>query len=344
MIKINYKEHIPLLILVLLLITSFILIKPFFIAVFLGALLAYLLYPIYKWMSKKINNSIAAGLLCFFVVLIIVLPSIYFVNVLVHESYTLFILVKQKLATGFFTDCNLNFCESLKGNLGNSEINFQIQELAKTMTGWIMKSGSNFLASIPKFLLSLIVMLFSLYYLLKDGPQLIKGLNDYLMMKKKDYNYFFKRTKEIVHGLTYGYGIVALIQGLTGAIGFMIFGIPSPFFWGLAMMVLALIPVVGATLIWVPASLILVVQGILQASTWGVIKGILLFVYGLLFIGSVETFIKPKLMGSKAKIHPMITFLGILGGLVIFGVVGVILGPLLLGLTVVLIENHFGKN
>ena len=334
----------PILILILLLIVSFILIKPFFIAVFLGALLAYLLYPVYKWMSKKINNSVAAGLLCFLVVLIIVLPSIYFVNTLVHESYALFILIKQKLAVGFFSDCNLDLCESLKGVLSNSEINFQIQELAKTLTGWVMQKGSGFLASIPKFLLSLIVMLFSFYYLLKDGPILLRRLNDYLMMKQKDYNHFFKRAKEIVHGLTYGYGIVALIQGITGAIGFMIFGIPSPLFWGLVMMILALIPVVGATLIWVPASLILIIQGVLQASTWGIVQGILLFVYGALFIGSVEALVKPKLMGSKAKIHPMITFLGILGGLVVFGVVGVILGPLLLGLTVVVIENHFGKN
>ena len=330
--------------LVLLLIVSFILIRPFFIAVFLGALFAYLLFPIYKWMSKKINNSVAAGLLCFFVVLVIVLPSIYFVNILVHESYALFILIKQKLAIGFFTGCDLDLCNSLKATLENSEVKFQIQELAKALTGWIMQKGSNFLASVPKFLLSLIVMLFSLYYLLKDGPTLIKKLNYYLMMKKKDYDHFFKRTKEIVHGLTYGYGVVALIQGIMGAIGFTIFGIPSPLFWGLTMMVLALIPVVGATLIWVSASIILIIQGMLQASTWGIVEGILLFIYGVFFIGSVEAIVKPKLMGVKAKIHPMITFLGIIGGLVVFGVVGVILGPLLLGLTTVFIENYFGKN
>lgn len=334
----------PTLILILLLVVSFILIKPFFIAVFLGALLAYLLYPLYLWMSKKINNSLASSLICLLVVLIIVLPSIYFVNILVQESYTLFLLIKQRLAAGFFTDCNADVCNAMKGMLENTEIKSQIQAVAQTLTGWIMQKGSNFLTSIPKFLLSLIVMLFSLYYLLKDGPKLIRKLNMYLMMKKTHYNHFFKRAKEIIHGLTFGYGVVAIIQGITGAIGFAIFGIPSPLFWGLTMMMLALIPVVGATLIWVPASLILVIQGILNSSTSGIIKGILLFVYGALFIGSVETILKPKLMGSKAKIHPMVTFLGILGGLVVFGIVGVILGPLLLGLTTVLIENYFGKD
>ena len=313
------------------------------ITVIVGALLAYIFYPLQKKLVKKVNSSLAATVICLIVLLIIVLPSVYFVKVLVQESYVLFVLVKQKLATGIFANCQNSFCQSIQSFTQDPEFSSQIQEIAKSVTHWIVGQGSQFLVSIPQFLLKAVIMFFSLFYFLKDGREFLNRVKKYLSIHKKEYLPLLRRLKEITHGITFGYVIVALIQGVTGAIGFFIFGISSPLFWGLFMAFLALIPIVGATLVWVPAAVLLLINGILQSSTSLIVKGVLLFVYGILFIASVETVLKPKLMGTKAKIHPILIFLGIIGGLYLFGVIGVILGPLLIGFTAVVVENYFGK-
>lgn len=342
-VKINYRKYVPSVLLLLLVVLSLFIVKPFLKVVFFGALLAYVFYPLYKKLNLRINSTVSAFLICLIVLLILVVPSIFFIKTLIQETYVIFILIKQKLATGLFTNCHLSICEFFKSLGQDPEINYHIQNTAKSLTNWIVQKGSNFLVSIPRFIINLFVMFFTLFYFLKDGKLFLRKVTSYLNIHKNYYSRIMRRLKEIVHGITYGYLVIALIQGVTGALGFFIFGISSPVFWGLFMAFLALIPLVGAGLIWMPAAAILFINGILQNSSWLIVKGVLLFVYGMLFISSIDTFLKPKLMGHKAKIHPLITFLGIMGGLFVFGVLGVVIGPLLLSFTTVIIDTYLAK-
>ncbi len=322
---------------------SFYVLQPFLKVIFLGALFAYVSYPLYRKFNQKINSTVSALLICLLIFLIIVVPAVFFVKGLVQESYAIFVLFKQKLATGLVSNCKSQICETFQTYSQSPEINFQIQETAKTVINWIVTKSSDVLVSIPKVLLNLFVLFFTMFYFLKDGEGLIHHINSYLKLQRNKYVRLIKRLKEILHGLVYGYVIVALIQGVTGSIGFFIFGISSPLFWGLFMGFLALIPFVGASIIWVPASLIFILEGVYNNSTWLIIKGILLFVYGIVFISSADNILKPKLMGNKAGIHSAIVLIGILGGLLTFGLLGVILGPLLLSFTVEFIDIYLLK-
>jgi len=131
---------------------------------------------------------------------------------------------------------------------------------------------------------------------------------------------------------------------MLGALGFFIFGISSPILWGVIMALLALIPVVGTGLVWIPASAILVLDGMFQNSNSLIFKGVALFVYCLIFVGSLDNIIRPKLMSGRAKIHPVFILLGSLGGLFLFGPLGIIFGPLVLSLVVVLVELYKSYN
>jgi len=164
-----------------------------------------------------------------------------------------------------------------------------------------------------------------------------------LSMKKKKYFFLIKRLKEIIHGVVYGYIIVALIQGILGGLGFFIFGINSPIFWGMVMSIFALIPFIGTGVIWLPASLLLIFDGIFQNSNNLLFKGIGLLIYSFIFVSSLDNFLRPKLMSDKAKVHPLILFLGVLGGIFFFGPIGVIAGPLILSLTSVFIDAYLSK-
>lgn len=215
---------------------------------------------------------------------------------------------------------------------------FQLQEGLKLITNFIIQKGSAIIISVPKVLLNLFVVFFTLFFFLKDGRSFMSRLAHFLSMKEKKYLFIVSRLKEIVHGLIYGYLLVAVIQGILGGLGFLIFGVQSPLFWGVVMAFLALIPSLGTGLIWFPASLILFLNGIFQNSTGLMVRGILLFVYSLVIVSGIDNILKPKLVGGKAKIHPGIIMVGIFGGILVFGAWGVFLGPLILSLTTVFID------
>ncbi|MDP3733679.1 MAG: AI-2E family transporter [Nanoarchaeota archaeon] len=339
----KYRVHIPLVVFAFFIILTFFVIKPIFLSIFVGALFAYIFNPVYSFIlqktSKTNNQKIAvAFLVCGLVLLILVVPAFFLVKSLVKESYALFILGKQKLAVGLFSDCTNYFCETIKDLGQNPNVYFQIQEVLKTATNWVIQRGSTFLISVPRMILNTFIAFFTMFYFLKDGDIFVKRLGDFLSMGEGKYSFIIGRLKEITHGIVYGYLLVALIQGILGALGFLVFGIQSPLFWGLLMALFALIPSLGTGIIWLPASVILFLEGVFQDSNSMMIKGIALFVYSAIIVGGIDNILKPKLVGDKAKIHPAIVMIGILGGIFFFGVWGVILGPLILSLTSVLID------
>ena len=122
--------------------------------------------------------------------------------------------------------------------------------------------------------------------------------------------------------------------------GFLIFGLPSPLFWGVLMTLFALIPVLGPWVIWAPASLFMLIQGISQDSSSLILKAIGLFIYGAIIVSTSDNILRPKLVGDKAKVHPILILIGTIGGLVVFGPIGVIFGPLVLSLTSVIFEVY----
>ncbi len=322
------------------LILSFFIIQPFLKVILLAALLAYILFPFYKKLSLKLNKTVTAFLICLAVFLILIIPSIFFIKTLIQETYMIFIVIKQRLATGILSGCEHNLCETFKTLFQNPEVNYQIQNLSKSFTNWIVQKGSEVLVNIPNTIINLFIMFFALFYFLKDGEKFIKQIHHYVSIKKKKSLILVKRLEEIVHGVVFGYFIVALIQGALGTLGFFIFGISSPIFWGLMMALLALIPFLGTGIIWVPASLFLFLEGLIGDSNLLIFKGVALFVYGLIFVSTSDNILKPKLMGDKAKVHPAIVLLGIFGGLLFFGPLGVIFGPLILSLVVVIANNY----
>lgn len=340
----KHNLYIPYVILVLFLILSFVVIKPFVLAILFGALLAYVFHFFYRWLVAKLKNkTVSALLVCILVFLLFVVPSIFFVQTLVKEAYALYVLGKAQLSSGLFEQCHHSFCVSLREFAQIPEVNFQIQTALQEATTFVVTKGTSFLLQLPRFLINLFIVFFTMFYFLRDGEQFLHRLNYYLHMGQEKYSLVLQRLKEITHGLVYGYLLVALIQGAVGTLGFLLFGVPSPFFWGMVMALLALIPYLGTGFVWVPATIFLFLEGMVQDSQWLMIKGVGLFVYGLIIISGIDNILKPRLMGGRANIHPVIIILGIFGGLLFFGPLGVFVGPLLLSLTTVFIDIYVLK-
>ena len=320
---------------------AFLLLKPFLVAIFLGALLAYLCYPLYVRLQRKIKyQSLAAFCICLLVLIVVGVVATFFIRSLIQESVVLYVLAKQRLATGVFSDCANSFCDGLKAISKDPQVNYHIQNIVKFVTNAIIQKGTDFFLTVPKLLLNVFVIFFSMFYFLKDGERFLQKLREYLYFQK--YDYILQRFKSIIHGVVFGYLFVAFLQGLFGALGFFLFGFSSPLFWGMVMAILALIPLLGTGVVWVPASLFLFLEGVFQDSTSLMLKGVAFFVYSLIFVGSLDNVLRPKLIGEKAKIHPVLIMLGIFGGILLLGPIGVLIGPLVLSLIAVLVEVYGG--
>ncbi len=335
----RYKGYIPLVLFLIMLLVSYFIVKPFLLALFFGLLLGYIVHPLYRFLEKKVRNStLAALLICLLVFMIVLVPLAFVFKTLVQESYVVFISVKQKLATGIFQNCYNQFCQQLQQWGKDPVVSGKVQEIAKGITNWIVQEGQELLFRVPTMVSNFIVILFTMFYTLKDGPAWRQRMITYFNIHTQKYLQFTSRIKEVVHGVVYGYILIALIQGLLGGIGFFFFGLNSPIFWGLVMAFLALIPYLGTWLVWAPAATFLLLEGIFQDSTILLWKGIGLFFYGLVVVSSIDNLLRPKLVSKAAKIHPLVILVGALGGVFSLGAAGVFVGPIMLSLLQVVLE------
>lgn len=319
---------------VLLVVLSLLILRSLLLAIFMGALLAYAFHPFYKMVLKKVRKpTISSFLVCFLVLLIVVVPVGFLIKLLIQQSSFIYTAFREKLAIGLFAQCNSDLCTMISDFSQSEFVSSHLKEIVAATTNTLIEKGSAFLVNLPRLMVNLFVVFFTLFYFLKDGEMLLQKLHSYFQIHQKNYAFILKRIHEILHGIVYGYLLIAIIQGVLGALGFYLFGIPSPLFWGVIMGFFALIPAIGTGVIWVPASLILLLDGVFQDSSYLIVKGIGLFVYSFIFVGSIDNVLRPKLIGEKAKVHTAIVMLGIFGGLFFIGPLGVILGPLILSLT-----------
>ncbi|VVB81800.1 AI-2E family transporter [uncultured archaeon] len=329
-------------------IVASIIIYPFITSVITGMILAYLFYPFYNWMRKRIKyKGLAAFITATLIILIVAIPSALLIKNITAETSYLYIRAKQHIATGevIETRCYENnfLCTTVNGVnslMRDQNIKQYIMDRLNDILVFITKKVSSILLSLPSIVINLVLVLFTTYYALKDGKEILLRATQVAPLKVHHQQEIFKQFSDVTYAVIYGSFVVALIQGALGAFGFWLFGIQGFLLWGAVMTLFALIPFVGTWLVWLPASVMLGVSGYLGGETALIWKGIGLFFYGLLIISSIDNIIKPVIVAGRAKVHPMLIFIGIIGGLFAFGFIGLILGPLVLALFQTLLQIY----
>lgn len=180
-------------------------------------------------------------------------------------------------------------------------------------------------------ILEIFFIFFTMYYLFRDGEQISEGLYDLLPLERAQTQEIIARTHEVISAGVYGVLVIAGIQGTLGGLAFWALRLPSPLVWGVVMSFASMIPMVGSFVVWIPAAIYL-----LFAGHW--IKALLLVLWGTLVIGLVDNFLRPKLVGGRARMHELLIFFSVLGGLQMFGVLGLALGPVVVAVTLALID------
>ncbi|WPL10626.1 MULTISPECIES: AI-2E family transporter [Thiorhodovibrio] len=169
------------------------------------------------------------------------------------------------------------------------------------------------------------VMLYTMYFLQMDGDKLVEKILYYLPLKSSDEHLMLDRFTSVTRATLKGSLLIGAVQGTLAGIAFAVAGIDNAVFWGTVMAVLSVIPSVGSALVWIPAVILLIVQG-------QMVSGILLALFCGLFVGSLDNFLRPILIGKDTKMHELMIFFGTLGGIMMFGISGIFIGPLIASL------------
>jgi predicted PurR-regulated permease PerM len=243
-----------------------------------------------------------------------------------------------------FTNKNCTQEESISCDILQLSDRYKLEETIietiKDTTNSVLKYVSNLALKIPVFILNIFIIIFIVFFLFKDGPRLVEYILKTLSLKTQHKNLIIKQIKDVISAVIYGHFLTAVVQGFVGGLGFFMFGFPSPFLWGLVMIFFSMIPFVGPMVVWVPAAIINIALKIMEGDSTGLIYGILFIFYGFFVISGIDNLIKPKLIGDRADIHPVVIMLGVVGGISIFGVIGLILGPLILSILITFINIY----
>lgn len=208
----------------------------------------------------------------------------------------------------------------------------QIQEKLGAMSSEIASRTVGIVGNVVMMFVQALFVVFVMFYLFRDGKIVREALAAAIPLRNRETRMILGRVREVVGASVNGVLVIATIQGILGGVAFAVLGLSSAIVWGAAMIFLSLIPVAGAFVIWIPAAIYLAVTG-----AW--IKSLLLTIWGVFVISLVDNFLRPRLVGKRAKLHELFIFFAVLGGLQVFGLVGLVLGPVVLAVALSLFST-----
>ena len=323
-----HMRYLSIILIAAIFLITFLLVKPFLITIISAIILTYIFYPVYRKLVKYIKNkNVSSFLMCAIIILLFLIPVGLIVNSLVRDVVGAYGNILNFISN---TDINVDALNNYV--FEKFGIEFNLRNAIINTSSLIINSIRSFVVSLPQKILNFFILFVLMYYLFKEGDVLTKRVKEFLPIKQIYKDELIKEVQDVTHAVVYGHIITALAQGAIGALGLFIFGVKGALIWGIVMFFFSLIPFIGPPFVWGPASLYLLVNGIIQHSPNLIGRGIGLFIYGALIVSTIDNIIRPKVIGSKANINPAVILIGVLGGIYMFGFVGIILGPLVLSL------------
>ncbi len=314
--------------------------KPFMIFMVTGVFVAVLALPIDRFWEKILPNRLSAVMTMVTLLIILVGPLVALGFAMANDARELSDSIQDGTMEDLVQD-GLNQTTTQKmlawaypqntTEERNETVLLQLEKAQDQMVEQLKVIGTDLLRAAPTFFIALTIILFVVYYVLVDGHRLVAYLQRALPLPAKQVTFILGEAQNGLKAVFVGQILTSLIQGALGGVGFLIAGLPGAIIWAAVMAILSLLPVVGAFLVWMPAAAFLLITG----DVW---QGIFLIIWGVVVVSQVDNFIRPKLIGNRADIHPIFVLIGVLGGIAAFGFIGLFLGPLIVGVTISILK------
>lgn len=330
----NVRKGFLLLLIAVLVVLSYRLIEPFLQYFLMAGLLAFVLFPLQRRLESKTSAGIAAFLLILGSFVTLIVPFVVIVALVAEDAAAL-----AEQASG--GDVELGRIEELIAQYTGQEIDIaqQASSYAQDAAEVAAGSAAGIAGAATDVLIGLAIAVFVLFFLLKDGDSLLAWLSRIVPLPEDVRTELSKRLESITWAVLLGHVLVAFVQGAVAGIGLFVTSIPNAAFWTFMMIILALLPVIGAFIIWGPAAIYLVAMG-------EPIFGVGLFVYGAVVVSVTDEFLRPVIVDRYASINPSVILVGVVGGLYLVGFMGLFIGPVIVGALKAVLEvfdEHYDR-
>jgi len=305
---------------------AFFIIKPIIIPIIFGMLFAYIFNPIYKRIYKLLKRkNLSAFILLIGIALVVAVPIVYLTPPLVKQAFD-----------SYSTLQNFNFGEVLEKFLSPevaSTAAVNLDNFIGHFFSGFLNQFSDLLINLPSFLLKFAVFLFTFFFAIRDSTELKNYLSSLSPFSNSTELKFLKELRGITNVIVFGQVLIGILQGLALGIGLFFLGVPNALILTFLASLISMIPILGSWLVWLPVSLYLLAIG----QTF---QGIFLLLYGSLFVSSMDNIIRPYLLSKHSNLPIVLSVIGTIGGLYLFGIAGLVLGPLVLAYVLIIIEFY----
>jgi predicted PurR-regulated permease PerM len=309
-----------------------------FLSVLVWALtLAVLFTPLQLWLESKLKYASLAAIVSILLIgSIVVAPAMFVGQQLVLQAVKSSQLIEKKVSSGEWRRA-LEAQPQLAPIVDKIEQHIDLPGTLKTFTAWLGNTAGVIVQGSVFQVLGFFLVFYVLFFFLRDRRLALHAIRTLSPLSKAEMTTLLNRVGDTIHATVYGTFAIAAVQGFLGGLMFWWLGLPAPLLWGLVMSLLAVIPMLGSSIVWVPAALFLALE-----EHWG--SALILTFWGVLIISTIDNLLRPIFVGNRLKLHTVLAFLSVLGGLILFGAAGIILGPIILTITIALLEIWFSRN
>ena len=328
-----FKKIVAAGILLFLIVLSFFLIKPILISIIFGAILAFIFLPVYRWINKYVKSKdLSAFLICILLLVLIIVPIWFMTPLVLSQSVEIYIASQQ---IDFVKPLENIFPSLFVSETFSKQIGLTVSSFVTGLTTSMMNSISEMIMNFPILFLQMVVALFVFFFVLRDKDKLMSYVKSLMPFSREVEKKLFKSSKDITISVLYGQVVIGVVQGIIAGIGYLLFKVPNALILIILTALAGIFPIIGTAIIWVPVAVYLLIAGNTFAALGVTIFGVLSSV--------LENFLKPVFISKRTKMNSSLVIIGMIGGLFLFGILGIILGPLVLAYLFIILEIYRNK-
>jgi predicted PurR-regulated permease PerM len=332
--RLNLNKAFVLLLLLFISAVFLAMVWPFLMTIIMAGIFSALARPLYRWLKRRFGgrSSLAAAVTLLLIIFVVLLPLAGLIGAVTGEAIkvgeTVRPWVQKQLSQPAefsellkkipFYDRILPYKETILLKAG---------EVVGRFSSFLINSLSSVTVMTAQFIFMLFIFLYTMFFFLVDGERILGWIMRFLPLRPEDGEAMLERFTSVTRATLKGVAVIGILQGILTGAAFAVIGIPSAIFWGTVTAVMSLVPGIGTAIVWLPASIILA-----TSRHYG--EAIGLFVFCSLVVGGLDNFLRPRLVGQDTRMHELMILFGTLGGIMMFGVAGIIIGPIVAALVV----------
>ena len=319
---------------------------PFLSILAWAVILTIIFYPLFSFVDRLYGGrrGWAAMTTTLVVIIAIVITTRFLLNLFARELLHIYQYCEQFIAAGKHVTLfeQLRQVKFLKGigdvldqyfDLSQPALDPVLLDNLRKLNAYVAGQAPKFIKGVSTAILKFSLIAVTLFFFFKDGREVAAKIKALIPLSAKEREHVLKKIVEMIQATIYGGIVVALLQGGFGALGVFIVGLPAPLFWGTIMALLSFMHIVGPFMVWVPATVLLLIQG-------AYLKALILAIWGATLVSLLDNFLRPIIISGRTQVHPLLIFFSTLGGLAVFGLVGFIAGPLVITICLAIIDIY----